>query len=216
MLYFEKQCLTENGNLIIGRYFWNTGESWKENLYTLSKRHCHSQVEAFSGNIKCFNLQFARKFLFTILCLFRSSSASSHLQGAYFSVNCQTRTSCISCSESRPGAEWLARVAATCRGETAVDWAWLPWTHWTGFQLDVGVTHQFSVHLKSHPSRAPNRLRISEFSQNFVSFFILYSRLLADFLSHLGKWVKLIKFEAENDFFFTWKVAKPQSPTSTP
>ena len=32
----------------------------------------------------------------------------------------------------------------------------------------------------------------------FLSFFILYSRLLADFLSHLGKWVKLIKFEAEN------------------
>ena len=43
-------------------------------------------------------------------------------------------------------------------------------------------------------------LRISEF------FFVLYSRLLADFLSHLGKWVKLIKFEAENKFFCTWKV----------
>ena len=24
---------------------------------------------------------------------------------------------------------------------------------------------------------------------------------MADFLSHLGKWVKLIKFEAENEFF---------------
>ena len=34
----------------------------------------------------------------------------------------------------------------------------------------------------------------------FLSFFVLYSRLLADFLSHLGKWVKLIKFEAENEF----------------
>ena len=33
-------------------------------------------------------------------------------------------------------------------------------------------------------------LRISEF------FFSLYSRLLADFLSHFGKWVRLIKFEA--------------------
>ena len=37
----------------------------------------------------------------------------------------------------------------------------------------------------------------------FLSFFVLYSRLLADFLSHLGKWVKLIKFEAENEFFGT-------------
>ena len=35
----------------------------------------------------------------------------------------------------------------------------------------------------------------------FLSFFVLYSRLLAEFLSHLGKWVKLIKFEAENEFF---------------
>ena len=35
-----------------------------------------------------------------------------------------------------------------------------------------------------------------------LSFFVLYSRLLADFLSHLRKWVKLIKFEAENEFFF--------------
>ena len=42
-------------------------------------------------------------------------------------------------------------------------------------------------------NRAPSRLRISEF--------VLYSRLLADFLSHLGKWVKLINFEAENEFF---------------
>ena len=50
----------------------------------------------------------------------------------------------------------------------------------------------------------------------FLSFFVLYSRLLADFLSHLGKWVKLIEFEAENEFFCTWKVAKPQSTTSTP
>ena len=50
----------------------------------------------------------------------------------------------------------------------------------------------------------------------FMSFFISYSRLLADFLSHLGKWVKLIKFEAENEFFWTWKVEKPQSTTPTP
>ena len=34
-----------------------------------------------------------------------------------------------------------------------------------------------------------------------LSFFVLYSILLADFLSHLGKWVKLIKFGAENEFF---------------
>ena len=51
---------------------------------------------------------------------------------------------------------------------------------------------------------------------DFMSFSSLYSRLLADFLSHLGKWVKLIKFEAENEFFCTWKVEKPQSTTSTP
>ena len=50
----------------------------------------------------------------------------------------------------------------------------------------------------------------------FLSFFVLYSRLLADFLSHLGKWVKLIKFEAENGCFCTWKVEKPQCTTSTP
>ena len=50
----------------------------------------------------------------------------------------------------------------------------------------------------------------------FLSFFALYSRLLADFLSHLGKWVKLIKFEAENEFFCTLKAEKPQSATSTP
>ena len=45
----------------------------------------------------------------------------------------------------------------------------------------------------------------------FLSFFSLYSRLLADFLSHLGKWVKLIKFEAENEFFLHfegWKTTK--------
>ena len=64
-------------------------------------------------------------------------------------------------------------------------------------------------------------LRISEFTQNFwvysefLSFFVLYSRILADFLSLLGKWVKLIKFEAENEFFCTWKVEKRQSTTST-
>ena len=45
-------------------------------------------------------------------------------------------------------------------------------------------------------SRDFSRLRNSEFTQNFwvysefLSFFVLYSRLLADFLSHLGKWVK--------------------------
>ena len=38
---------------------------------------------------------------------------------------------------------------------------------------------------------------------------------MAEFLSHLGKWVILIKFEAENEFFCTWKVEKPQSTTST-
>ena len=50
----------------------------------------------------------------------------------------------------------------------------------------------------------------------FLSFFSLYSRLLADFLSHLGKWVKLIEFEAENEFFCTWKVENPRNTTSSP
>ena len=31
--------------------------------------------------------------------------------------------------------------------------------------------------------------------------FGVFSFYIADFLSHLGKWVKLIKFEAENEFF---------------
>ena len=45
----------------------------------------------------------------------------------------------------------------------------------------------------------------------FLGFFVLYSRPLADFLSHLGKWVRLIKFEAENEFFVHlkgWKTTK--------
>ena len=50
----------------------------------------------------------------------------------------------------------------------------------------------------------------------FMSFFVVDNRLLAVFLSHLGKWVKLIKFEAENECFCTWKVEKPQCTTSTP
>ena len=35
---------------------------------------------------------------------------------------------------------------------------------------------------------------------------------MADFLSHLGKWVKLIKFEAEKEFFCTWKVENQNVP----
>ena len=50
----------------------------------------------------------------------------------------------------------------------------------------------------------------------FLSFFVSYSRLLADFLSHLEKRVKLIKFEAKKGFFGTWKVEKPHlHPNST-
>ena len=49
-----------------------------------------------------------------------------------------------------------------------------------------------------------------------VFSFYIYSRLLVNFLSHLGKWVKLIKFEAENECFCTWKVEKPQYTTYTP
>ena len=36
-------------------------------------------------------------------------------------------------------------------------------------------------------------------TQKILSF----SVSIADFLSHLGKWVKLIKFEAENECFCT-------------
>ena len=43
----------------------------------------------------------------------------------------------------------------------------------------------------------------------FLGFFVLYSRPLADFLSHLGKWVRLIKFEAENEFFLHLEGWKP-------
>ena len=53
-------------------------------------------------------------------------------------------------------------------------------------------------------------------AQNFWVIFVLYSRLLADFLSHLEKWVKLIKFEAKIEFFLHLEGWKPQSTTSTP
>ena len=48
---------------------------------------------------------------------------------------------------------------------------------------------------------APTRLRFSE-------FFLIF---IADFRSHLGKWVKLIKIEAEYEHLYTWKVGKPRS-----
>ena len=47
--------------------------------------------------------------------------------------------------------------------------------------------------------RAPTWLRISEFFQ-------FYSSLLSYFLSHLKKWVKSLKIEAEFEYFYTWKV----------
>ena len=53
-------------------------------------------------------------------------------------------------------------------------------------------------------------------SSEFLSYFSLYSRLLADFLSHLGKWVRLIKFEAEYEHFYTREVEKPQNNTFSP
>ena len=59
--------------------------------------------------------------------------------------------------------------------------------------------------------RAPIKLRISEFF-----FFSFYSILLSDFQSHLGKWIRLVKIEAEYEHFHTWKVEKPQSTTSLP
>ena len=48
--------------------------------------------------------------------------------------------------------------------------------------------------------------RISEF----------FSVYLADCLSHLGKWVRLTKFEAEYKQNCTWKVDKPQNDTPSP
>ena len=74
------------------------------------------------------------------------------------------------------------------------------------------VTTLYSGSVGQSPQPTQNFWVYSE----FLSFFVLYSRILADFLSQLGKWVKLIKFEAENEFFCTWKVEKPQSTTSTP
>ena len=64
----------------------------------------------------------------------------------------------------------------------------------------------FSADAEPVHTRDFNRLRISELTRNFW-FFSLY---IADFLSHLGKWVKFIKFEAENEFFALegWKATK--------
>ena len=56
--------------------------------------------------------------------------------------------------------------------------------------------------VEQSPNPTQNFCKNSE----FLSFFVSYSRLLAHFLSHLGKWVKLIKFEAENECFCTWKI----------
>ena len=53
-------------------------------------------------------------------------------------------------------------------------------------------------------------------AQNILSFLNLYSLLLADLLSYLSKWVRLIKFEAEYEHFYTCKVEKPQNNTSSP
>ena len=48
---------------------------------------------------------------------------------------------------------------------------------------------------------------------NFYSVHI--SRLLAEFLSHLGKWIKLIKFGVDHRRFYTWNV-KLQNTTMSP
>ena len=69
--------------------------------------------------------------------------------------------------------------------------------------------HYVLAFLNQRPQPAQKLWVYSE----FLSFF---SVNIADFLSHLGKWVKLIKFEAENECFCTWKVEKPQCTTSTP
>jgi len=90
------------------------------------------------------------------------------------------------------------------------------------FQRVLALRCHYVLAFLNQRPHGPSRLRNSEFTQNFwvysefLSFFVLYSRLLADFLSHLGKWVKLIKFEAENECFCTYKVEKPQCTSFTP
>ena len=49
----------------------------------------------------------------------------------------------------------------------------------------------------------------------YLSFFNLNRKHLSDNLSHLGKWVKFVKFETDYEFFCTWKVAKQQNSTSS-
>ena len=80
--------------------------------------------------------------------------------------------------------------------------------------LQPALSQDASIFLDDEQSPQPTQ-NFCVYSE-FLSFFVLYSRVLADFLSHLGKWVKLIKFEAENEFFCTLKAEKPQSATSTP
>ena len=55
-------------------------------------------------------------------------------------------------------------------------------------------------------------LRRCPYFTKLVEFF--FSIYTADLLSHLGKWVGLIKFEAECGHFNTWNVEKPQNNTS--
>ena len=38
--------------------------------------------------------------------------------------------------------------------------------------------------------------------------FLSFSLYIADFLSHLGKWVRLIKFKAEYEHFYTREVSQ--------
>ena len=79
---------------------------------------------------------------------------------------------------------------------------WQNWKHIWAAARSSEVTPNMRACHKQRLQPAQNFWVYSE----FLSFFVLYSRLLADFLSHLGKWVKLIKFEAENECFCTWKV----------
>ena len=101
----------------------------------------------------------------------------------------------------------------------------LTWTEfYNWFQSKISILSPFlivqNLHSKSGPiadmMQRPQPAQKFWVYSEFLSFFSLYSRLLADFLSHLGKWVKLINFEAENECFCTWKVEKPQCTTFTP
>ena len=96
----------------------------------------------------------------------------------------------------------LSSKNTSCAAQSTFQHAWdsLSTIH-TGSRLCTFCIHQQQP-VEYIRNKAPTRLRVSEF------FFYLNSRLLADFLSHLGKWAKFIKFKAEYEYFWTLKATK--------